>query len=477
MKLLLALWFAAAAALTGCSLAPDHVRPALPVAGDWVPADRTTAAAGRPAQWRQFFVAPELTGLIEAALSNSRDLRIAIWRVEAARGQYRIRRADGVPQISANAAGFRSQIPASLSPTANRVTENLFAGYVSASWDIDLWGRIGNLDAAAMQRFIASDEARQTIALSLIANVANAWLSGRELDERIALADVTVESRRDSARIARRRYEVGAAPRIDQAQADALFGDAESSLIILEQQREQNRSALTLLVGAPVPVAASLLSEVEDSVVHDLPPGLPSILLTQRPDIRGAENRLRAAEQNIGAARAAFFPRISLIGDGGVASSALNTLFTGNGTLWSFGASLAMPIFDGGRLSGALDEARAQRQIAIAEYERTVQAAFRDVSDALAARRRLTAQILTERRSLDALRDRARLADVRYRAGASTYLEVLEAQRDLFGLEQALVQTRRARLSSEVNLFAALGGGEDDASRATAATTAEGAKP
>lgn len=479
MKLSPARNLCAAILLAGCSLAPDHVRPALPVPDDWAIADRTTATDERPVDWQQFFAAPALNVLIATALANSRDLRVAIWRVEVARAKYRVQHAGGLPQLSGNANAFRTQIPGTLSPTASRVTENLYAGYISASWDIDLWGRIGNLNAAAQQDFIASDQSRQTVALSLIADVANNWLRGREYDERIALATRTIESRRESAHIARRRYEVGAAARIDAAQAVALLGDAESTLITLEQRRDENRSALAVLVGAPCDAVATALSEVEGAVVRDLPPGLPSTLLTHRPDIRGAESRLQGSEQNIGAARAAFFPQISLIGDGGVASSALNTLLSGGSTLWAVGSSLSAPIFDGGRLRGELDGAKANRQVAIADYERTVQAAFRDVADALAARRWLFLQIESESHSLIALRDRARLADMRYGAGSSDYLEVLEAQRDLFSAEQTLVQTRRARLSSEVNLFAALGGGDDDPSGAIAATIiqAEGSPP
>jgi multidrug efflux system outer membrane protein len=355
-----------------------------------------------------------------------------------------------------------------LSPTGTGVTENIFAGYVSASWDIDLWGRIGKLDQSGRETLLASEEARQAITLSLIANVANIWLSGRELDERIILADQTIASRRDSARIARRRFEVGSAAQIDQTLAEALLGDAESAAIALKQNRAQTLTALTVLVGTPLDDEITPLSSVEDAVIRDLPPGLPSALLAQRPDIRGAENRLRAAELNVGAARAAFFPRIALIGDGGVASTALDTLFNGSGTLWALASSLTAPILDGGRLQGGLAEAKANRQIAIGDYEKTVQTAFRDVADALAARHWLNLQIATQYRSLNALRNRARLAELRYRAGSSTYLEVQEAQRDLFALEQALVETRRAKLSSEINLFAALGGGRDDPSRASA---------
>lgn len=456
--------------LARCSFAPDHVRPAMPVPDAWALPDLGVADAARPAEWRQFFVAPTLGALIETALNNNRDLRMAIWRVEVAQSQYRVQHADLFPQLSGDAGALRTQAPAFLSSTGKNVTSNLYGGFISASWEIDLWGRVRNLNAAALDTWLATDEARRAVTLSLIAEVANTWLVGRELDERIMLASRTIDSRRESARIARRRFEVGAAPRIDLMQADTLLGQAESASIALEQQREQQRNALAVLVGMPAQTEVTALSSVEGAVVRDLPLSLPSALLVKRPDIRGAEDRLQATEANIGAARAAFFPRISLLGDYGTASTELENLFTGGSGIWAVGGSAMATLFDGGRLSGNLAGAKAQRAIAVADYERTVQTAFRDVSDALAARRWLGLQVEAQRRTLAALNERARLADLRYRAGASTYLEVLDAQRDLFTAEQALVETRRARLSSEVNLYAALGGGDDDPSGSAVAT-------
>jgi multidrug efflux system outer membrane protein len=459
--------------LAGCSLAPEHVRPVMPVPEAWALPDQGAVDAARPARWQQFFLAPALGALIGTALDNNRDLRIAIQRVETARSQYHIQRADLFPQLNVGTDLSRSRTPADLSYTGKTLIANDFSASVSASWEIDLWGRIRNLDAAALESWLATDEARRAVALSLIADVANTWLVGRELDERIALAGRTIDSRRESARIARRRYEVGAAPRLDMTQADALVGQAESALITLEQQREQTRNALALLVGAPVGTQVMALSSVEDVVVRDLPPGLPSDLLVDRPDIRGAEDRLRAAEANIGAARAAFFPRIALTGNYGTASEALDGLFAAGSSAWTIASSISAPLFDGGRLRGDLAAAQAQRAGAVADYERAVQAAFRDVADALAARRWLGQQVEAQRRTLAALSARARLSDLRYLNGASTYLEVLDAQRDLFATEQALVETRRARLESEVNLYTALGGGHDDPSAAASVASQE----
>lgn len=454
-------------------MAPDHVRPPLPVPDVWALPEDGGRSGGRSTEWRQFFLAPALEDLIGLALVNNRDLRMAIGRVEVVRSQYRIQRADLFPQLTAGADFSRTRTPADLSFTGKPLLSNSFSASVSVGWELDLWGRVRSLNDAALDSWLATDEGRRAVALSLIAEVANDWLLGRELDERITLAERTIGNRQESVRIARRRYEVGAAPRIDLTQADTLLGQAESALVALEQQREQTRNALAVLVGAPVGSDVVALSAVEDSVVRNLSPGLPSDLLMDRPDIRAAEDRLRATEANIGAARAAFFPRISLTGDYGTASAALDGLFKGGSSAWSLGAGLSAPLFDGGRLQGDLAETKALREVAVADYERTVQVAFRDVADALAARRWLGQQVAAQLRTLAALSERARLSDLRYHNGASPYLEVLDAQRDLFAAEQALVETRRARLSSEVNLYAALGGGPDDPSAVGTATNQE----
>jgi len=447
--------------LSGCSFAPDHERPPLPVPADWAtPADRNQAAVQR-IEWQQFFKNRSLLSSIQTALDNNRDLRMAISRVQLARSEYRAQRADLFPQLQAQAFPTRLREPGSITPLGQDITSNLFAGFLNASWEVDLWGRVRNLDEAALDIWLATDEARRAVRLTLIAEVANTWLVSRELDERLALAYQTIETRRDSVRITRRRYETGYSPRIDLTQAESSLGQAESDASVLEREREQTRNALSVLLGTSAKQDITPLSAVETSLVPELPPGLPSDLLENRPDIRGAEDRLRATEADVGVARAAFFPRIALFGDYGSASTALGDLFTNNSGAWIYGAAATEPLFQGGRLTGNLAAAQAQRKIAIADYERTVQSAFRDVADALAARRWLAKQIEAQRRTVAALADRAHLADLRYRAGSAPYLEVLDAQRDLFSAQQELVATRRARLSSEVNLYAALGGGDD----------------
>lgn len=456
--------------LAGCSLAPPHERPAMPVPNMWPSAKDSTAVPAPRLDWQQFFCDPELKANIETALLNNRDLRVAIARVEKARSLYQIQRADLFPQLFGQDTAFRFKVPGNALPTGKNIIGDLNYGFLKAGWEIDLWGRVRNLSAAAFNTWLSMEETRRTVTLILITEVANTWLFARELDERILLAKRTIETRRESDRIARRRYELGYSPRIDLTQADALLGQAKSALISLEQQREQTRNALALLLGAPACNEIKTLASAEGAVMRNLPPGIPSELLVQRPDIRGAEFRLIASEANIGAARADFFPRIALFADyGALSTTDSSELPSATRSAWVFGANALQPIFNGGRLLGGLSSAKADRAIAISDYEKTVQSAFRDVADALAARRWLKLQVTTQQKTTASLAERAHLANLRYVTGSAPYLEVLEAQRDLFDSEQSLVETRRALLSSEVNLYAAIGGGCDDPSAPTAA--------
>ncbi|NVN91219.1 MAG: efflux transporter outer membrane subunit [Desulfuromonadales bacterium] len=450
--------------LAGCSLAPFYQRPAMPTATSYPGVNGAAAQANQGSDqlgWRDFFTDTRLRELIAQALENNRDLRIAMQRVSEARGLYGIQRADRLPDISAAATATRARVPAALSPTGRAVTANQFEATLNLSaWELDFWGRVRNLTTAALESYLATEEARSAVVISLIAQVATTYLFERELDERIDIARQTLTTRDDSSRIAKRRYEVGYASKLDAAQADALLNQARADLASLLSQRDQNYNALTLLVGIPVVTPENRpLSQIERDFVRVLAVGLPSDLLLNRPDIRAAEHRLKAANANIGAARAAFLPRIMLTGNLGTASIDLSLLFGGGSSLWSFSPSLTLPLFDGGRNRANLDVAKARSNLAVADYERTIQGAFREVADALAGRRWLTEQVIAQQATLAAQTERARLAGLRYQNGAAPYLEVLDAERDRFAAEQALVQVRRALLSSMVNLYAALGGG------------------
>jgi outer membrane protein, multidrug efflux system len=445
--------------LAGCSLAPAHVRPAPPVPEEFAgqtPGSPSIARVG----WQDFFREPQLRSLIAEALANNRDIRIATARVAEARGAWRIEGSSLYPQLDAVATGTRGR---SIFNLPGLGTQNYdikqVSAQLSAGWEVDFWGRLRNLREAARARYLATEEARRAVATDLVAQVANSYLLEREYEERVALARQTIATREESLRIMRRRYEVGSGSKLEMTQAQTLLAQAMTALHALDQDREVNRNALALLVGRPVEIAPGPLGLAETAPDIALPAGLPSELLVNRPDIVAAEYALRTANANIGAARAAFFPNINLTGAFGTASSELDGLFGDDSRAWSFTPTIAAPIFNAGRLAGSLDVAEARRDMAVADYERTVQAAFRDVSDALVRRRQLGLQIETVRSMLEALRERARLAQLRFDNGRSAFLEVLDVQRELFGAEQQLVQLRRAQLASGVALYAALGGG------------------
>ncbi|SDC12977.1 efflux transporter, outer membrane factor (OMF) lipoprotein, NodT family [Sphingomonas sp. YR710] len=444
--------------LAGCSFAPSHIRPAQPVPqtfAETAPPGVSIARIG----WQDFFRESQLQFLITQALANNREIRVATGRVAEARASWRIQGAALYPQFDAVATGTRGRTPADLSATGQAATGNQIYAQLSASWEIDFWGRLRNLNDAARAQYLATEEARRAVATDLIAQVANGYLIEREYEERVAIAQRTIATREESLRIVRRRYEVGAGSKLDMAQAQTLLAQAQTTLQALDQDRAINRNALALLVGQPVEIAPGPLGLTQASPEYILPAGLPSELLVNRPDIVEAEYALRAANANIGAARAAFFPNISLTGALGTASSELGGLFKAGSGAWSFTPTMSVPLFNAGQLRADVDVARARRDIAVANYERTVQSAFRDVSDALVRRRQLGLQIESMRTMLEATRERARLAQLLFDNGRSAYLEVLDAQRDLFATEQSLVQLRRAELASIISLYAALGGG------------------
>ena len=444
----------------GCvSMAPPYERPALPVAAAY---SAPTEAGMNAAQigWRDYFSDPVLQGLITDALAYNRDLRLALLRVEEARALYGIQRADQFPTLGVQAEGARSRTPGDLNLTGRPIVASQYqAGVGMATWELDFWGRVRSLKDAALENYLASDAAARAATLSLVAQVADSFLSLRELDERLTLTRETIASRGESLRIFRRRYEVGSISKLDLTQVEAMWQQARALGTDLEQARATQAHALELLVGKPLELPLPQGGLEDASVMRDLPAGLPSDLLTQRPDIVAAEHQLQAANANIGAARAAFFPRITLTGAFGTASAELDGLFGGSSRAWNFAPSLDLPIFDGGRRSANLDLAEARRDQAVASYEQSIQSAFKDVSDALSARRWLAEQVEVLRATVDAQSERARLAKLRYDHGASPYLEVLDAQRDLLAAQQTLVQTRRALLSARVGLYAALGGG------------------
>lgn len=468
-------------ALTGClSLAPHYSRPSMPVPERYpvvtasdrplqtaLQAESTASGASRPLSmptaaeppdWREYFLDSRLRELIAEALRKNRDLRVATARIAQASAVLGIRRAAQLPSIDATASAARFRLPGGLlSPQP--IVGNLYsAGLLQSSWELDLWGRVRDTKAAALEDLLASESTKQAVALSLIGHVADTYFGICELDERIAFTRETVASRETSLHIFRRRYEVGSTSKLDLEQSEILLEQARMLAAQLEQARAAQAHALDVLVGAPVQLNVRGRPLDDAAVMPALEAGLPSALLERRPDIVAAEHRLLAMNANIGAARAAFFPRIALTSSIGTGSSELGKLFSSGTSSWAFIPSLALPIFDAGLNRSNLALAKARRDEALAQYDAAIQSAFRDVADALSARAWLTEQVATARAMLDAQTERARLARLRYDDGAAPFIEVLDAQRDLLSAEQQLVQTRRALLSSRVALYTALGG-------------------
>lgn len=451
---------AIAVLLSGCaSLAPTHERPALPVA-DRYPDAAAESVAAPALDWNDYFFDAQLRRLIALALEHNRDLRTAVLQVQEARALHGIQRAERLPGVSLGADATRGRTPGDLSLSGEPSTGGSYQiGLGVNAWELDFWGRVRNLQQAALQDYLSTDQARRMVQLMLVTDVADGYYRLRELDERIALADRMIASHEETLRIFTRRVEVGSTSRLELMQVHTLLNQAQSLGAQLYQARDTQVHALTLLVGT-----SFVLSPAQDSLDRSaptrmLPPGLPSDLLLRRPDILAAEHRLRAAEANIGAARAAFFPRITLTGSVGTASAELDGLFASGSRAWSFAPSISLPIFDGVRRRASLDLAEVRRDLTVAHYERTVQTAFREVSDALASSRWLALQVGIQENALDAQTERARLARLRYDNGAAAFLEVLDAQRELLTGEQQLTQTRRALISARINLYAALGGG------------------
>lgn len=453
------------AALFGCmSLAPPYEAPAQPVPNDYAVEDKKTSSSDLRVQglpWRDYFTDPTLQRLIESALTNNRNLRKAALQVDEARAVFAIQRADRFPSINLGAQSIRAGVPADLSLSKEPGIFNAYIADVGiSSWELDLWGRVRSLESSALGKWLATGAAQQAVRLALIAQVADGYLGLRELDERLDIAQLSVSSREASYQIMRRRYEVGSSSKLELTEAQTLLNQAQALQTRLARNRATQLHALTLLVGSDIGALPPMPQNVAPELA-EVQPGLPSELLTNRPDILAAEHRLRAANADIGAARAAFLPQITLTGNLGTASIELSRLFAPGSLAWVFMPSISLPIFDGGRRSANLDLAKVRRNIAVANYEQTIQTAFREVSDALAAQRWLSEQLEIQQAAFAAQTERARLAQRRYDNGSAAYLEVLDAQRDLLETEQELVQVRRALLSSRVALYAALGGDAD----------------
>lgn len=465
---------ATAALLSACgTLAPDYQRPAAPVAASWPAVAASGAEAqgsGTPAQaasaaelgWHDFFTDARLRQVIELALNHNRDLRVAALNVEKAQAQYRVQRADLFPSVNAGLSQTAQRLPAELSSTGEAgITRQYNATVGVSAYELDLFGRVRSLKDAALSQYLATEDAQRSTQISLVAQVATAYLTLAADQERLELAQQTLRSRQDTLRLTQRRFELGVSSALDLRQVQTTVESARADVASYTSLVAQDVNALTLLVGTSP--GADLLPRADSQIpltqTQDLPAGVPSDVLLRRPDVQQAERALQAANANIGAARAAFFPRITLTGSAGAASTSLDQLFQGGHGFWSFVPQITLPIFDGGRNSANLKVAEVERDIGVAQYEKAIQSAFKDVADALAQRATIGEQADAQEALVAATREAFRLADARYQRGVDDYLSTLDAQRSLYAAQQGLISARLSQQVNRITLYKVMGGG------------------
>jgi len=458
----------AALAAGGCvNLAPDYLRPPAAIPEGWKPGVQPVAGAvDTPAPllaWRDFFLDDRLRQVVERALDNNRDLRVAALAIERARAQYGVQRANLFPTVSATGAATRARTPADLTASGRSNLQNQLTATVGfAAYELDLFGRIANLNDAALQAYLSLAETRRSVQISLLSDVANAWLTLAADQRRLRLAQDTLRSQQASYDLTVKARDIGAESGLTLAQARTTVDSARSDVAAYSRAAAQDRNALTLLVGAPVP--DELLPAIDEGLrpvtpLVSVPEGLPSELLQGRPDVLAAERTLQAANANIGAARAAFFPRISLTSSAGSGSRELSRLFEGGNGSWSFAPQISIPIFTAGALQSSLDVVRLTRDINVAQYDKSVQVAFREVSDALDARATLGEQLDAQRSLRDASATAYRLSQERYRTGIDSYLDTLVTQRSLYAAGQTLITLELAEQANRLTLYKTMGGG------------------
>ncbi|MGF6938511.1 multidrug efflux system outer membrane protein [Paraburkholderia sp. UCT70] len=458
---------------TGCTLAPHYQRPAAPVTAtfptggvyDQQPGAQGARSANSQAAadigWRDFFVDPRLQQLIEIALKNNRDLRVSVLNMQASAAQYRIVRAGLFPTLDAAASQSRQRTPRDLlaSPNGPTITNTYSVG-LNASWEIDFFGRVQSLKDQALATYLGTAQARKSAEIALVSQVANQYMTVLELDDLLKVTQNTLKTAQESYRITRLQFDNGTGSELDLRQAQTVVETASADLQTQTRLRAQADNALVLLIGEPLPAdLPGGLPLNDQSLLTDIPAGLPSDLLTRRPDIIEAEENLLAANANIGAARAAFFPKVTLTGSAGTLSPTLGGLFKPGSAAWSFAPSITLPIFEGGQNMANLDLANIEKNVQIATYEKAIQTAFREVADGLAARGTYDEQIAALEREVAAEQRRLDLSTLRYTNGVDSYLSVLTAQTSLYVAQQALVTARMERLQNLVTLYQALGGG------------------
>jgi len=455
--------------LGGCTMVPKYTRPDAPVPSAWPTgtayiyienaADESSPLASK-LSWREFITDKRLRTIIETALKNNRDLRVAVLNVERAKAYYGIQRAELLPAVNAAGNMSKALVPADLSTTGSAMTSEQYGVNLGiTSWEIDFFGRIRSLKDQALEEYLATDQALRSAQIMLISTVAQAYLTMAADRENLKLVGSTLETQEASYKLIQKRYDAGIASELDLKRAQTQVDMARGDVARYTQLVAQDENALNLLTGSTLP--STLLPSDLDSVnpPKEISPGLSSEVLLRRPDILAAEHQLKAANANIGAARAALFPHISLTATAGTASAELSGLFKSGSGTWTFAPQIIMPIFDA-RTWFAYDVTKIEKEISVAQYEKAIQKAFREVADALAVKGTINQQIAAQQSLVEAVSETYRLSDARYTKGIDSYLSVLDAQRSLYAAQQGLIMLHLSKFVNQVSLYNVLGGGE-----------------
>ncbi len=459
-----------ASVLTACTMIPDYERPGLPVSAQWPQGqayegiEGVTNADISKVGWQSFFLSPPMQQVIQTSLDNNRDLRVAALQVEQARALYRVERAALVPSVNATGTGTRQGIPENASTTGQDMISSTYSANVGAAFELDLFGRLRSLNEKALEEYFATEEAQQAARITLISETANAYLTYLADKKLLDITKDTLKTQQESFALIKQRYDLGIGSQLDLEQARTSVETARANRARYVRYVAQDRNALELLMGTAPDTATTLDALTLDTVelADNLPVGLPSAVLLERPDIRQAEHSLKAANANIGAARAAFFPTISLTGSAGLASEGLSDLFkSGSSLAWSFIPQITLPIFSGGKNIANLDNATTGQKIAAAQYEKSIQTAFREVADELAARGTYTEQLAAQISLVGATGNAYIISRARYDQGTDNYLSVLDSQRELYSAQQSEIAVQQERLTNFVNLYKVLGGGKE----------------
>lgn len=453
--------------IAGCTMIPKYERPGMSVSNSWPTgtAYLMTGSDGKAADiaWKDYFMSDSMREVISRALDNNRDLRIAVLNIEAARAAYQIQKTQSLPTVNATASAARTAVPENASSSGASITSSSFSANVGFSaYELDFFGRVKSLNQKALETYLATEQAQKTARISLIAETANAYLTYIGDKQLLGLAQKTYDAQKKTYDLVKRKYEIGTATQLEVAQADTSVQSAKANIAQYTRLAAQAKNALTLLTGTSVDDLLNNSDTIDSvKVMNDLPVGLPSNVLLARPDIMQAEHALKAANADIGAARAAMYPTISLTASAGLASDSLTNLFSsGSALAWNFAPSVSIPIFNRGKLKASLETAQVNEKISAAEYEKAVQTAFKEVADQLAARGTYKSQLEAQTALVKSTQKAYDLSSIRYKNGIDTFLTVLDSQRSLFSAQESEVNVKQAYLTNLVTLYKVLGGGQ-----------------